>query len=320
MPQKNNNFVMDKWVINGVINIISSGLKQITILFIFFNISIHSVLNKHGMLYIGQWTPSGLKLVYPDLKVGQHSFLTRNCSFVNCFYTTDHFYFNDIKNYDVLLFSAIGFCDGSMNSLPNRTDSQQYVFIGFEPATSCSVYEAKITFDLTWTYKLSSDIVRPFFRVKNNRSEVIGPRKYMHWNTKVEDMVPVDKKILLKLKDKSTAAIAISSHCEQTAKNEQQEFVEKLQAELAKFNLRLDTYGSCGQLQCEMKYETGGRLPKCSDVIQKDYYFYLAFEEALGEDYVTGNILHALNNYAVPIVYGGANYSRFVMALVIIYF
>lgn len=303
------NFEMTEWMINRIMNITSSGIKWISIIIILFNISICSTFNKRGMIYIGEWI-SGIKLVYPDLKIGQHGFVTRNCSFVNCFYTTDHFYFNDIKMYDILLFNAKGFCGGSIESPPNRSESQTFVFFGSEPAPSCSIYETKITFDLIWTYKLSSDIVRPFFIIKNKRNEVIGPRKYMHWDTNVEDMVPMDDKIWSKIKDKSIAAAFMPSRCD--TETPQQQFVEKLEAELAKYGHRIDTYGTCGKLQCEMKHEIGKRLPKCSDLIQKDYYFYLAFEDALGEDYVTDNLLYALNNYAVPIVYGGANYSRFV--------
>lgn len=304
---------MYEWMINGLNNIINSGPKQITILIILFNISICSILNKRGIIYIGEWTPSGVKFAYPDLKVGQHGFISRNCSFRNCFYTTDHFYFLDIHNYDVLLFNARSYCEGGMDSPPNRSETQQFVFLGFEPPPSCTIFETRTKFDLTWTYKLSSDIVRPFFIIKNNRSEVIGPKKYMHWDTKVEDMAPVTKKSLLQLKDKNVAAIFLSSQCDM--RSEQLDFVQNLETELAKYGQRVDTYGNCGQLQCELKYETGKRVPKCSEVIQKNYYFYLAFEEALAEDYVTDKLLYALNNYAVPIVYGGANYTRFVLPL-----
>lgn len=39
--------------------------------------------------------------------------------------------------------------------------------------------------------------------------------------------------------------------------------------------------------------------------------FYLAFENAIDHDFVTGSVLRAFNNDAVPVVYGGANYERF---------
>ncbi|KAJ2937861.1 hypothetical protein O0L34_g18682 [Tuta absoluta] len=46
-------------------------------------------------------------------------------------------------------------------------------------------------------------------------------------------------------------------------------------------------------------------------MIKNNYYFYLSFENSFCDDYVTEKLLNAVQNYAVPIVYGGANYSRF---------
>lgn len=302
---------MDKMITNGIIGIIYKFSKEITIVILLYHISVCSTLNKHGVIYIGEWATPGLKFAYPELKVGQHGFMTRNCSFVNCFYTTDHYYFNDIKSYDVLLFNARDFCSGSMSSAPSKEENQQYIFLGFEPASLCTIYETKVTFDLTWTYKLTSDIVRPPFIIKNMRNEIIGPRKNMNWDSKVENMPPLDAKVKHILKDKNYAAAYISSHCDENSP--QQQFVAKLENELNKKGQVLHTYGGCGHMQCELKHESGKRVPKCAEVIRKDYYFFLAFEDALVEDYVTDKLLYALQGYAVPIVYGGANYTRFVL-------
>ncbi|XP_053611989.1 alpha-(1,3)-fucosyltransferase C-like [Plodia interpunctella] len=48
-----------------------------------------------------------------------------------------------------------------------------------------------------------------------------------------------------------------------------------------------------------------------SYLCENHYYFYLSFENSIATDYVTENLLIALNNYAIPVVYGGADYSRF---------
>ncbi|XP_063375065.1 alpha-(1,3)-fucosyltransferase C-like [Cydia amplana] len=52
-------------------------------------------------------------------------------------------------------------------------------------------------------------------------------------------------------------------------------------------------------------------MEECLKLIQEQYYFYLSFENSFSEDYVTEKLLTALENYAVPVVYGGANYTRF---------
>lgn len=280
-----------------------------------FNFTINSQ-REQGMLYIGEWTPPGqIKLGYPDLKEGQQGFIKRNCSFTNCFYTGNRA-FADLIHYDALLFNVKILSEMYFYVAvpPNntRTKPQWYIFVGFEPAMQYSLQRTQHIFHLTWTYKLSSDVVRPFFIVKNNRSEIIGPRKYMHWDIDVKDMAPIDGKLKLKLNSKSVAAAFMPSLCDTPSKR--QEFVEQLQNELSKLGHQIDIYGNCGSLKCEMNNGTDN---ECSNLVKDKYYFYLAFEEALAEDYVTNQVAFALNNYAVPVVYGGANYTRFVIDIII---
>lgn len=44
-------------------------------------------------------------------------------------------------------------------------------------------------------------------------------------------------------------------------------------------------------------------------MLERDYKFYLAFENSLYCDYVTEKFFHPLLHKTVPIVYGGTNYS-----------
>jgi len=57
-------------------------------------------------------------------------------------------------------------------------------------------------------------------------------------------------------------------------------------AELGKY-IQLDIYGSCGTLSCT-RYSGGspGQDP-CSNMLRKDYKFYLAFENSNCRDYIT---------------------------------
>ena len=45
------------------------------------------------------------------------------------------------------------------------------------------------------------------------------------------------------------------------------------------------------------------------EVIERDYKFYLAFENAICPDYVTEKFFNTLLFSTVPIVYGGADYD-----------
>jgi hypothetical protein len=44
-------------------------------------------------------------------------------------------------------------------------------------------------------------------------------------------------------------------------------------------------------------------------MLERDYKFYLSFENSLCRDYVTEKFYNALQFTAVPIVYGSASYS-----------
>uniref|UniRef100_A0A2H1WPY7 Fucosyltransferase n=1 Tax=Spodoptera frugiperda TaxID=7108 RepID=A0A2H1WPY7_SPOFR len=120
----------------------------------------------------------------------------------------------------------------------------------------------------------------------------------------LDDMAPIDMDLKQKLANKSKAAAWFVSNCNTIS--EREEYVNVLQTYLGDFNLKIDVYGACGTFQCPKEI-----MNKCLDEVEKKYYFFLAFENAISEDYVTEKVLLALNHYAVPIVYGGADYSRF---------
>ncbi|XP_037931975.1 alpha-(1,3)-fucosyltransferase C-like [Teleopsis dalmanni] len=50
---------------------------------------------------------------------------------------------------------------------------------------------------------------------------------------------------------------------------------------------------------------------ECDEMLDKEYKFYLSFENSLCRDYVTEKIYNALRRQVIPIVYGGANYELF---------
>ena len=49
---------------------------------------------------------------------------------------------------------------------------------------------------------------------------------------------------------------------------------------------------------------------KCHEYIEKNYMFYLSFENSICEDYVTEKFWKFLNGNLVPVVLGGANYDK----------
>lgn len=252
-----------------------------------------------SLIYILLWLHPSFS-PYWNKELWQLYFYNKQCSFKNCFLTADYAYFDDVRDFDVLVFNTWTLLNSRKPSL--RSENQTYILFSEESPSICPMPENYIQFfNLTWTYKLNSDIGSKFVIVKNITGKIIGPSKHMHW-LDFNNMKPTKDYIKLKLINKQKAATWFASHCKTPSRRE--EFVQKLNKELDKYNLTVDIFGDCGNLQCP-KYNE-----ECHALVESDYYFYLAFENSLCEDYVTEKILTATQHFAVPVVYGGANYSR----------
>ena len=70
-------------------------------------------------------------------------------------------------------------------------------------------------------------------------------------------------------------------------------------------------YGSCGPLKCDLNIAAGISTSGCYDLLERDYKFYLSFENSICVDYVTEKFFAILDYNVVPVVLGGANYSKF---------
>ncbi|XP_026331240.1 alpha-(1,3)-fucosyltransferase C-like, partial [Hyposmocoma kahamanoa] len=191
------------------------------------------------------------------------------------------------------------------NKPRNRSEDQNYFFVSDEPPALYAIHRHYNNFfNYTWTYKLDSDVTMKYFIIRNKVGKVIGPKKDMNWMD-INDMTPTSKHIEKKLQSKKKAAAWFATDC--PTPSEREKFVNSLQDELQHYNLSIDTFGRCGEFHCP-KY----KMEECHAFVEKDYYFYLAFENSMSEDYVTEKVLTALEHYTVPIVYGGANYTRFI--------
>lgn len=80
-------------------------------------------------------------------------------------------------------------------------------------------------------------------------------------------------------------------------------------ATLKKF-VPVDIYGKCGNLTCPT-IPTKAVNQSCYEMLEKNYKFYLSFENSFCDDYVTEKVWNVLQLNVVPVVLGGANYSEF---------
>lgn len=284
------------------------NLKNVSILFVFHIFCVSAIHEKRSdLFYILKATNRNTR-PFDQLTKG-HLFSDSACAFKNCFITDDASYFKDARNFDAVLFNAVDLYKDAESLLPTikRSNSQKYIFVSTESATNHPVEQGDFDgfFNWTWTYKLNSDIPFQSIVIKDAFGRVIGPKKDMHWMD-IDKMEPTGAYTISILRKKSVAVAWFVSNCE--AKNQRLEFAYKLKNELNRYGERLDIYGRCGHFDCPLD----GHEQSCYDMIARDYFFYLAFENSFSEDYVTEKLLIPLKYFAVPIVYGGANYTRYV--------
>lgn len=256
------------------------------------------------MKYILQWT-SAKNVPFVYMGVGQKTFIEKKCPYTNCFVTADRNYLGDYTKFDVIAFAGTEAIRMGMDRLPaKRAPHQKYAFANIESADNYPVCSSKFNgyFNWTWTFRLDSEVRWGYMNIRDKNKNIVGPNKIMQW-IKIEDMDPVTDEFKNKLKTKSKAAAWFVSNC--YTRSNRGQYVRNLQAELKQYDLEVDIYGRCGTLQCSRDNEDA-----CHNLIKEKYYFYLSFENSFDEDYVTEKLLHALNYNAIPIVYGGANYTR----------
>lgn len=255
-----------------------------------------------GLIYILLWTPRDM-IPFGAGAPRRKSFTKINCQFQNCYITGDIDYFEDVTDYDVILFNSID-VNVDMDLPELRSDNQLYFFVSIESASNYEMSrDFNWFFNYTWTYKLDSDVTYPYFVTRDKKlGKVVAPNTKVHWMD-TKQMKPTSQSVKNKLKTKKIAAAWFASNCDTISKR--LDFVRNLRDVLVNYDLDIDIYGACGNFYCPKD-----TIEDCYALLEKDYYFYLAFENSLSEDYVTEKLFTSLEHFAVPVVYGGANYTR----------
>lgn len=244
--------------------------------------------------------------LFKHLALGWKSFTDRNCSFQNCFLTDNSKFLSDVTEFDVVVFDAVGLNHNHINLPTSRSTHQKYVLSNSEASVNYPITTRyNWFFNWTWSYILNSDISCPSIVIKNKSDEIIGPKVDMHW-IDVKNMEPTSRYVKYKLRNKKLAAAWIVPKCD--ISSNLSIYVQQLRTALIQYGLTVDIFGECGTVKCLNQW-----AQTCYALIENYYYFYLSFENAISFDYVTDNLLIALNHFAVPVVYGGANYTRCVL-------
>nr|XP_021196972.2 alpha-(1,3)-fucosyltransferase C [Helicoverpa armigera] len=237
--------------------------------------------------------------------IGDRSlFFKKKCPVNNCYITKIKSVVRRISDFDAIMFYGPKLDKKPLILPKDRSNQQKYIFLSGESAVNYPVRCRNLrgVFNWTMTYKLNSDIYLGYPIIRNITGSIIGPKPIMHW-LKWEDMKPIDSAFKKNLEGKIYAAAWFVSN--KHAANKRREIALQIQDELSDYNMTLDIFGP-GEVSCPRNINL-----VCLSLLERYYYFYLSFENSLIDDYVTEKLLTPLQHYTVPIVYGGANYTRF---------
>ncbi len=233
---------------------------------------------------------------------GRKVFQQHGCEFSNCELVISRrplFHDFAVDSYDAIVFNIID--DYWTAKLPKpyqRKKNQRYVFFTQESPSALKNYDDvvyKAKFNWTMTYRKNSDIQLFYGRITPKASKVqLWPE-----NNKAL-LVPTLQRNFTANKTKLVAWMA--SKCVTHSRRE--DYVKELRK-----HLQVDIYGECGKLSCS-QHDLVFSHPKCYDMLEYNYKFYLSFENSICEDYVTEKFFNIISRNIVPVVFGGADYSR----------
>ncbi|XP_014100662.3 alpha-(1,3)-fucosyltransferase C-like [Bactrocera oleae] len=225
--------------------------------------------------------------------------LHAKCPQTNCIFTNQHDFLPSIVDYAAIVFHTA--CNFSNGTPQQRSPNQSFVFAQLESPehTRHNLQAEKNFYNLTLSYRLDSDIVWSYNVVKTiSTRQIIAPAQDPIWTAVEVGWTQNDTDLLLSIEGKRKMAAWFVSNCK--APSRRDGLVKALQA-----HMQVDVYGKCGTLRCE-RFNSS-----CDALLDKDYKFYLSFENSLCKDYVTEKLFNALQRHIVPVVFGGANYTRF---------
>ncbi|XP_041360456.1 alpha-(1,3)-fucosyltransferase C-like [Gigantopelta aegis] len=202
----------------------------------------------------------------------------RSCS-ANCTLVTSG---NNLNDFDAVIFYGVGY---PRDSPPRKTPGQVWIYFiretpYYSKDSKFNRAEWRNKINWTMTYRSDSDIWYPYGRILKREK----PKQL--------DFQGVTK-------NKTKLAAWFVSHCR--TPGERHKYVEEIQKTIS-----VDIYGRCGNKKCD-----NNKAQQCLQMLSRDYKFYISFENSFCYDYITEKALLYMGADIVPVVRGGANYSKF---------
>eukprot|EP00090_Calanus_glacialis_P008606 TRINITY_DN16947_c0_g1_i5.p1 TRINITY_DN16947_c0_g1~~TRINITY_DN16947_c0_g1_i5.p1 ORF type:complete len:435 (-),score=116.30 TRINITY_DN16947_c0_g1_i5:147-1451(-) len=226
-----------------------------------------------------------------DIGFGRQPFYDNLCPETRCFATDDR-NLKPAEEFDAVFFHQRSLDFKDIPDKKKRKASQRYVHFIMESAQYLymDIHTMDGFFNWTMTYRKDSDFYRPYGRLVQIKPHPTGEA--------LDEYIAQfgrENKHLAAGKTKDAAWFV--SHCATQARREM--YVKKM-----KKHLNVDVYGKCGKLKCSRSNET-----ECFLNMEKEYKFYLSFENSVCEDYVTEKFFNVMKYLVIPVTYSGTDFT-----------
>lgn len=221
------------------------------------------------------------KPVWININFANHILSSSVCTYENCRMSADK---TNLARYAAIIFSFTHKLDFSPPiTRAERSRDQAWIFFGLESP----IYHDKIAYrhknwmnTMNWSmsYRRDADIFFPYGMLERRKEQT--KRNY--------------SEIFLR---KTKQAAWLVSNC--GAASYRDVFVSELQ----KYGLEVDIFGVCND---SVFHDRGNIM----SLINKDYKFFLSFENSLCKDYVTEKFFRYYNLDLILVVRGGADYDH----------
>ena len=255
----------------------------------FLNVTKDSNKPKRILFYTPFWRSKDYRF-----GVGQEPFKRYGCPVSNCQIYSDKNALKSITEFDALIFHTANH-NSFVPFRDKRSPYQRFIMFELESPRFWKYSFTKYNnfFNWTMTYRSDSDVPIPYGWVLGD----LEPYKEVDKSTVVKKY-----KHILRDKDKMVAWIA-SKECNSDSKRE-------LYINEMKKYINVGMMGKCGSIPCDMADHLS-EGDNCTLSVNTRYKFYLAFENAICDEYVTEKLFRRLQLNAVLIVMGGVDYSQY---------
>ena len=230
---------------------------------------------------------------------GREPFYKYKCPDTRCYSTSNRTYLKNIEDFDAILFHQRSF---DFDDLPmKRKPSQRYIHWIVESAQYLYMDISRLNgiFNWTMTYRRDSDFYHPYGRFHQVKPHPKGEelQNYIkEFGLKNQHLAQSGKNTT------SLQAAWFVSHCATVARREK--FVKSMQN-----HMDVHVYGKCSRGPIKRKCGRDKELD-CYDMMEKNYKFYLSFENSICDDYLTEKYFNIFRYNVIPISFSGGKFSE----------